>query len=115
MTEREALMVAAPPTPIAAAPAGYAIEQAPCDPEYQAWAFRLAALREGKEVATCGGRVYPELSARGGGPVGQIGPVGTDEPHRGKGLATALVTQALARLWEWGAAEVLISTGLENW
>ena len=106
-----ALAEAAAPT---AAPSGYTVEEGGADAEFGARAFRLAACFGGEEVATCGGRVYPKLHSDTGLPIGQLGFVGTDEQHRGKGLATALVTRSLERLREWGAGLALISTGMEN-
>jgi GNAT superfamily N-acetyltransferase len=117
MTEQEALMVAdlACGVPEPAMPEGYEIAEAPCEVGFGARAFRLVARRGSEEVAFCGAHFYPKLRSPRGGPVGQIGPVGTEEPHRGRGLATALVKLALRRLQQWGAAEALISTGLENY
>jgi ribosomal protein S18 acetylase RimI-like enzyme len=116
MTQCEALLVAdlSSSVPEAALPAGYELVEGPAGPEFQARAFRLIACREGVEVAHCGGHLYPALRSPRGGPVAQIGPVGTDEGHRGRGLATALAKLSLRRLQQWGAAQVLISTGLEN-
>jgi len=116
MSQSEALMVADMSDSIAPRdlPPGYELGDGQADPEFGARTFRLAARAGGKAVATCGGRLYPRLLAAGGGPIGQLGFVGTEEQHRGKGLATALVARALIRLKEWGAAMVLISTGLEN-
>jgi len=116
MTETEALMVATPPLARAevAFPAGYEMAEVAHQPGYLSRGFRLVALCRGEEVAWCTGHLYPRLSAPGGGPVGQLGPVATDEAHQSKGLATTLVRLSLARLWDWGAAEVLISTGLQN-
>ncbi len=116
MTQCDVLMVAEAPAEAVEGlpPAGYEIAGAACAPEFKARVFRLVAQRDGQEVATCGGRLYPELIGSSGRPIGQLGFVGTEAAHRGRGLATALVRRALARLWEWGAGEVLISTGLEN-
>lgn len=116
ISQSEVLMVAEPAVRLAEPqiPAGYSISEVEAEPEFQARSFRLAALHEQREVATCGARLYPQLTAPGGGPVGQLGFVGTAEQHRGKGLGTALVMLALKRLYAWGASEVLVSTGLEN-
>ena len=46
--------------------------------------------------------------------MGQIGHVGTDAEHRGKGLSRVMVQMCLMRLREWGASEALIATGLDN-
>jgi GNAT superfamily N-acetyltransferase len=116
-TEREALMVAglAREVPETEMPAGYEVADAPTWVCFGARAFRLVARREGQEVAYCGAHFFPDQPSPRGGPIGQVGPVGTEEAHRGRGLATALTKLALRRLQEWGAAEVLISTGLENY
>ena len=116
ISQSEALMVADLTDLVAPRemPAGYEIAEGNAEPEFLANVFRFTAVHGGAEVATCGGRLYPRLPARGGGPTGQLGFVGADEQHRGKGLATALVTHSLKRLQEWGAPAALISTGLEN-
>ncbi len=116
ITQSEAFMIASRPAHLSTPtpPTGCELVETPCEPEFQARAFRYAALYDGREVAVCGGRLYPNLPAPSGGPVGQVGPVETDEPHRNRGLATALVILTLNRLWEWGASEALVSTGLEN-
>lgn len=116
ISQSDTLMVADMAQPVAPAtvPTGYAIEDGRADAEFGARAFRLVALFDGEEVATCGGRAYPKLRSHAGRPIGQLGFVGTDEPHRGRGLATALVTRSIERLREWGAGLALISTGLEN-
>jgi len=116
ISQSEALMVAdlTQSIPRFGPPAGYEIVDGQAEPEFKARVCQLVALHSGREVATCGGRLYPELQMPTGGPVGQLGFVGTDEAHRGKGLATALVSRSLARLQEWGARSILVSTGLEN-
>ena len=115
ITQSEVLMIA-PRAPVSEVqtPRGYELVETPCAPEFEARTFRYAARHEGREVAVCGGRLYPKLRAPSEGSVGQVGPVDTDEAHRNRGLATALVTLTLNRLWQWGAAEALVSTGLEN-
>ncbi|HUW58647.1 MAG TPA: GNAT family N-acetyltransferase [Planctomycetota bacterium] len=95
-------------------PPGYEIDEAEPPTEFAARMFRYAATFEGKEVATCTGRLFAELSAPGGGPVGQLGFVGTDEDHRGRGLAQALVRASLVHLKNWGASECILATGLDN-
>jgi len=115
ITQSEALMIASrAPVSEVQIPRGYELVETPCAPEFEAVAFRYAALYDGREVAVCGGRLYPSLPAPSGGTIGQVGPVDTDEAHRNRGLATALVTLTLDRLWHWGAVEALVSTGLEN-
>jgi len=101
-------------TDVRSIPPEYQVVEANMDAEFEARAFRYAALLDGKEVASCGARLYPGLLCPAGGPVGQIGHVGTDELHRNKGLATALTQRSLARLREWGAAEVLVTTNVDN-
>lgn len=93
---------------------GYEIVEAEAKAEFGARTFRWAAMFEGKEVATCGGRFYPLLGAPAGAPVGQLGFVGTDEAHRGRHLGRVMVQMSLRRLKEWGASEALIATGLDN-
>ena len=95
-------------------PQGYTVEDAAMEEEFGAKVFRYVAVHEGNRIATCGGRLYPRLISRRGGPIGQVGYVGTDEAHRGKGLATVLTQMALRRLAEMGGMEFLISTGLDN-
>lgn len=96
-------------------PEGYTLVDAPCPEEYNAHAFRFVARHNGEETATCTARVYPELIGPVGGPVGQVGFVGTNEAHRGRGLARLLCQHSLARLRNLGAAEALITTGQENY
>ena len=93
----------------------YKIEEAGAALEFKAETFRYVAFFEGQEVATCSARLYPEIKTAGGGPTGQIGFVGTNEAHRGKGLARSLTKLSLTRLKKMGAEEVLIATGLENY
>jgi ribosomal protein S18 acetylase RimI-like enzyme len=97
-----------------AGPPGYELVETTATPEFGARTFRFAATVDGLEVSTCTGRLYCRLRNASGGVVGQLGPVGTHEAHRGRGLATALVRLSLGRLGEWGAGEALVSTGLEN-
>jgi GNAT superfamily N-acetyltransferase len=116
MNPAETLLTVAPAEATAptAVPPGYTVEEGRADAEYEARTFRLVACFGGEEVATCGGRVYPELRSDAGLPIGQLGFVGTADQHRGKGLATALVTRSLERLREWGTGLALVSTGLGN-
>ena len=97
------------------APQSYQIAEAAAEDEFGARTFRYVARCETKEAATCTARLYPALLSPRGGPVGQIGFVGTDAAHRGKGLSRILVKLCLKRLQEWGAAEALIATGLDNY
>lgn len=116
MTQCDVLMSAEPPASAveAAGPPGYELVETTATPEFGARTFCFAAMADGLEVSTCTGRLYPRLRNAFGGAVGQLGPVGTHEAHRGRGLASALVRVSLGRLWEWGAGEALVSTGLEN-
>jgi GNAT superfamily N-acetyltransferase len=91
-------------------PEGYVLAEAKPPWEFAARMFRFAATSGGREVATCTGRLFAELE----GPVGQLGFVGTDETHRGRGLARRLVGMSLRKLREWGAAECILATGLDN-
>ena len=61
-----------------------------------------------------GGRIYDDLLDEAGGPIGQIGHVETQQGHRNKGLARAMVRMTAQRLRRWGATTVLIATGLDN-
>lgn len=110
------LMVRSPAAPAAAgtAPPEYTIEECPARSEFAARAFGFRALFEGKELAHCYARLYPELKDRSGLPVGQLGHVGTDPAHQGKGLAKVMSRMCLARLREWGGGDCLIATGLDN-
>ena len=116
ITQNECILVAEPgtATPPGRPPAGYEIIEAQTPPEFLARPFKYAAVFDGKEVATCAARLYPKLMSPSGGPIGQVGYVGTDKAHRGKGLATLMTEMCLKRLFEWGAGEALISTGLDN-
>jgi len=104
---------ASPPTGSVAE--GYEIIEANTADEFGAKPFRLAAMHDGREVATCGARLFPRLMSPKGGPVGQLGYIGTDEAHQGKGLATEMTRMSLKRLRDMGASEVLIATGLDNY
>jgi len=112
----EVILVAAenPVTCMRDIPPEYQVVEAQAEAEFEARAFRYAALCDGKEVAGCAARLYPGLLGSSGRPVGQIGHVGTDELHRNKGLATALTQRSLERLREWGAGEILVTTNVDN-
>jgi len=116
ITEAEVTMVRDLSKPVAvdAAPAGYEIVAAPDAGEYRARSLGYLALHEGQEIAHCYARLYPQLIGPSGGPVGQVGDVGTDEPHRGNGLARVMTQMCLRDMQGWGGAEVLLSTGLSN-
>jgi GNAT superfamily N-acetyltransferase len=102
------------PVSIEPAPAPYEVRPIERKPEYGAVPFACAAFLGDQQVAHCYARLYPELKRPAGGFVGQLGHVGTEEGHRGKGLARVLCRLCLRRLRELGAAEALINTGLEN-
>ncbi len=102
------------PVIVDAVPPGYVIEECPGRTEYAAKAFGFHALFGEHEVAHCYARLYPDLKTPSGLPVGQIGHVGTDEAHQGKGLAKVMNQMCLARLREWGGGDCLIATGLDN-
>lgn len=95
-------------------PAGYACRPIYVPDEGAVRPFGYAAYCQGAPVARCAARLYPGLAAPGGGPVAQLGPVATDEPHRGRGLARRLVQACLRDLRQRGASECLIATGLDN-
>ena len=83
--------------------------------EYDATAVGFGVTLDGSDVAKCSARLYPSLLDSRGRPTGQVGPVSTSEPHRGKGIAKALVHAASSRLRDLGAGDILIATGLENY
>ena len=116
ITEAEVTMVRdlSKPVEIDAVPAGYEIVEAPDAHEFGARASGYLALFNGVEVAHCYARLYPRLIGPSGGPVGQVGDVGTDEAHRNQGLARVMTQMCLRTLQTWGGAEVLLSTGLSN-
>ena len=99
---------------ISSFPKGYVLTETRADEEFSARVFRFAATYNDEEVASCLGRHFEKLAAPGGGSVGQLGFVGTDEAHRNRGLARRLVECSLKRLKEWGASECLLVTGLDN-
>ncbi len=116
ISQSDTLMVAERPAARAEMPLpdGYRLQEAEASAEFEAQTFRLVALNGDEAASHCGGRLYPRLATARGGVIGQLGPVETEAAHRRKGLASALVQLALNRLWERGAEEALISTGLEN-
>jgi GNAT superfamily N-acetyltransferase len=97
-----------------AAPEGYQVVPADVAPEFGASAFGYNGLYDGQRVAYCHARHYPLLMSPRGTAVGQIGPVGTNSSHRGKGLARVMTQMCVARLREMGAGEAILSTGLDN-
>jgi cellobiose epimerase len=100
--------------PVRPAPDGYVLDETPIENEYGAETFRFAARFDGNEVADCTARLYPLLLDPQGRPVGYIAPVATQEAHRSKGLAKALVLASLQRLAELGAGDVLLGVRLDN-
>lgn len=94
-------------------PEGYEIIPAPAE-EFGAKAFGYQANFGGAKAAHCYARYYPALQAPRGGTIGQIGNVTTNESHRGKGLAGAMVAMCVRDLRVMGAAETLIATSLDN-
>jgi ribosomal protein S18 acetylase RimI-like enzyme len=95
-------------------PAGYEIARLAPGEEFEAVAFGYHAMFRGEEVARCCARLYPHLESPCGGIVGQIGPVRTDEEHRGRGLARIMTTMCARDLRAMGASEALVTTSLEN-
>lgn len=95
-------------------PAGYEVREIERKPEFGGLPFGYAAFVHDERASYCYGRLYPGLRAPGGGIVGQLGHVETDEAHRGRGLARVLCRLGLRRLRDLGAAEALICTGLNN-
>jgi ribosomal protein S18 acetylase RimI-like enzyme len=117
VTQQEVMMVANPRAPAAPGrtPKGYVVGEVPFRNEFGAVTWCLAAIQKGQQAAMCGARFYPKLTSPLGGPIGQIGGVGTKPEHRNKGLATHLVALCCERLVKMGAGELLISTGLDNY
>lgn len=99
---------------VSSAPSGYEIVETTDRDEYEARAFGYLAFYRGKKVAHCYARLYPHLKSYDDRPVGQICPVGTDEAHRDRGLASAMTGMCLQQLQEWGASTALIATQLDN-
>lgn len=98
-----------------APPDGYEIREMPgYGDELGAVSFSHRAFCGGQEVAHCYGRLFTYLPGPDGKPVGQFGHVGTDEAHRGKGLARLMVLAGLAKLRDMGAGEALIVTQQHN-
>jgi ribosomal protein S18 acetylase RimI-like enzyme len=83
-------------------------------PEFAARTFAYNAFFEGKEIGHCRARQFDHLRDPAGRPLAQIGHVGTDPGHRGKGLARRMVASCLRRLREMGAGQVLIATSFDN-
>jgi len=96
-------------------PAGYTLDEVSFPAEFDARPFCFIARRQDEQVAVCGARLYPYQPAPGGGIIGQVGHVNTQEAHRGKGLARILTKQCLDRLRKWGAVESLLATSLDNY
>ena len=96
-------------------PDGYVLDDVAFPAEFDAQPFCCIARHDGQQVALCGARLYPHQAAPGGGIIGQVGHVHTQESHRGKGLARILTKQCLHRLRAMGAAESLLATSLDNY
>jgi GNAT superfamily N-acetyltransferase len=103
------------PIELAPPPEGYEIrEMKGYGNEFGAEAFSHRAFFNGEEIAHCYCRLFPHIPAPDGKPVGQFGHVGTDEAHRGKGIARRMVNAGLAKLRDMGASEALIVTQQSN-
>ena len=100
---------------VAMAHPDYDIMACPAGDEFDAHSCGFHAVFHGETVAHCYARLYPDLKDHGGLPVGQIGHVGTDDAHQGKGLATHMTRLCLAQLRARGVGECLIATGLDNY
>lgn len=61
-------------------------------------------------VSTCNLTIIPNLT-RGARPYGLIENVVTHQHHRGRGIGTAVLKQALAFAWEQGCYKVMLLTG----
>jgi len=117
VSQGEVMMIANPRRLAApeAAPQGYVVGEVPFRSEFSAVTWCLAAFQKGQQASSCGARFYPKLMSPLGGPIGQIGGVGTKPEHRNRGLSTHLVALCCQRLVKMGAVELLISTGLDNY
>lgn len=95
-------------------PAGYRVRELESDQEYLAHKFGVGMFCNDKQIAYVFARQYPDVTGLRGESVGQIGGVGTDEEHRGRGIAKHLTAVALQRLRAMGCGEALIATSLDN-
>jgi ribosomal protein S18 acetylase RimI-like enzyme len=96
-------------------PAGYTLDEVSFPAEFDARPFCFIARHDGGQVSLCGARLYPHQQAPGGGIIGQVGHVNTQDGHRGNGLARILTKYCLHRLRKWGAVESLLATSLDNY
>jgi ribosomal protein S18 acetylase RimI-like enzyme len=96
-------------------PIEYQMKETDAPAEFGADAFRYIAVFNGQEIATCTARIYQNLKDGNGMPVAQIGYVGTNAEHQGKGIAKTLVTTSISRLISMGSGDILIATGLDNY
>lgn len=73
----------------------------------------LGADREGRLVSSCLLAIIPNLT-RGGRPYGLIENVVTHADFRRRGIATALLRQALSEAWKLGCYKVMLMTGRKD-
>jgi GNAT superfamily N-acetyltransferase len=76
--------------------------------------MRTRALIAGEEVGSIGWVLQPHLAGRLGAPCLNIWSLGVREPHRRKGIATALLARVMARGHALGARFASLSTQLWN-
>jgi len=76
--------------------------------------MHVRALLAGAEVGSLGWVLLPHVAERLGAPCVNIWSLGVQEPHRRKGIASALVAHALARGHALGARFASVGTQLWN-
>jgi GNAT superfamily N-acetyltransferase len=76
--------------------------------------MRIRALAGGEEVGSIAWVLLPHVADRLGAPCMNIWGLGVREPHRRQGIASALVSRALARSYSQGARFASVGTQLWN-
>jgi GNAT superfamily N-acetyltransferase len=88
------------------------------EPMRHSWAgfepMTTSASADGEEVGSMGWVLLPQVAERLGAPAVNIWSLGVREQHRRKGIATALVSHALARAYDMGARHASVGTQLWN-
>ena len=75
----------------------YQMKEVDAPAEFGASTCRYIAVFNNQEIATCTARIYHLLKDTNGMPVSQIGYVGTNAEHQGKGIAKTLVTLSISK------------------